>query len=62
MKTKPIPKTQIGLNKKQKEILKSFVGKMPIRYGEYASDFTLLKSLQKGQRKYRKTLDKLSEN
>lgn len=26
---KPIPKKQIGLNKKQKDILKSFVGKSP---------------------------------
>lgn len=26
---KPIPKTQVGLNKHQKEILKSFIGKSP---------------------------------
>jgi hypothetical protein len=26
---KPIPKTQIGLNSKQKDILKRFVGKSP---------------------------------
>ncbi|MMZ66640.1 hypothetical protein D1872_291510 [compost metagenome] len=26
---KPIPKTQVGLNRKQKDIMKSFVGKSP---------------------------------